>query len=116
MIIYLHKKCSTCKAALAFLEKKNITLDVKDIVIDPPTIDELQKMLKFKKSNIKKIMNTSGLLYKEMGLASKLGNMSSDEVLALLSNHGMLVKRPFLLDTNFGLTGFKEPEWSQHFD
>ncbi len=115
MIIYLHKKCSTCKAALAFLEKKNIAFNVKDIVFEAPTIDELQKMLKFQKGNIKKIMNTSGLLYKEMGLASKLESMSIDEVLALLSHYGMLVKRPFLLGANFGLTGFKEPEWSQHF-
>lgn len=115
MIIYLHKKCSTCKSALAFLEKKNTVLDVKDIVIDPPTIEELQMMLKFQNGNIKKIINTSGLLYKEMGLAKKLEDMGTDEVLALLSNHGMLVKRPFLLGKDFGLLGFKESEWSQHF-
>jgi len=115
MIIYLHKKCSTCKAALNFLEKKNIPLNVKDIVIEAPTIEELQMMLNFQNGNIKKIMNTSGLLYKEMGLAVKLDNMSRDDILALLSHHGMLVKRPFLLGTNFGLTGFKEAEWSHRF-
>jgi arsenate reductase-like glutaredoxin family protein len=37
--------------------------------------------------------------------------MTTDEALTLLSIHGMLVKRPFLIGKDFGLTGFKEGEW-----
>ena len=48
-----------------------------------------------------------------MGLSKKLDDMPMAEVLALLSQHGMLVKRPFLLGEDFGLIGFNEKEWSQ---
>ena len=68
-------------------------------------------MLSYKNGNLKRLFNTSGLLYKELGLSSKLDQMSQKEALTLLSQHGMLVKRPFLIEPTFGLTGFKEEEW-----
>ena len=62
---------------------------------------------------LKKFFNTSGLLYKSMGLKDKLPNMSEEEQLKLLSTDGMLVKRPFLINEDFVLVGFKEKEWSE---
>lgn len=60
---------------------------------------------------LKKFFNTSGLLYKSMGLKDKLPEMSEDEMLKLLAADGMLVKRPLLVGDNFVLVGFKEAEW-----
>ena len=113
MIIYLHSKCSTCQNAQRFLEEKKIAITIKDITKQPPSIEELQKMLGFQNGNLTKLLNTSGELYREMRLSSKLKDMSLPEILVLLSCHGMLIKRPFLLGDDFGLTGFKEAEWSQ---
>jgi Spx/MgsR family transcriptional regulator len=93
-----------------------MSFTVKEITQEPPSIEELGKMLEFHKGNIKKLLNTSGLLYREMNLAHKLKEMSTQEILRLLSEHGMLVKRPFLLKKDFGLVGFKEAEWSQKFE
>ena len=113
MIIYLHGKCSTCQSAKLFLEKKNIVFTIKDITKEAPSFEELERMLKFKNGNLTKLLNTSGQLYKEMELSKKIKDMSISEVLSLLNHHGMLVKRPFLIGSDFGLTGFKEEEWSQ---
>ncbi|MBQ1212713.1 MAG: arsenate reductase family protein, partial [Clostridia bacterium] len=55
--------------------------------------------------------NTSGLLYKSLGLKDKLPQMSDSEALKLLSTDGMLVKRPLLISDDFVLVGFKESEW-----
>jgi len=115
MIVYLYSKCSTCQKALKFLENKKIDVIVKEITSDPPTVSELEKMLEFKEGNIKKLLNTSGVLYRQMHLTEKLDKMPIEEVLSLLSQNGMLIKRPFLLGSSFGLTGFKESEWSQKF-
>jgi Spx/MgsR family transcriptional regulator len=113
MILYLYSKCSTCQTALQFLKKCDVDIAVKEIVQEPPTVAELQQMLQFQKGNLKKLLNTSGLLYREMQLSLKLKDMSVEEVLVLLSQHGMLVKRPFLIADHFGLTGFNEAEWAQ---
>ena len=113
MILYIYSKCSTCQNALKFLEQRNISFIRKEITDTPPTIAELQQMLNFQNDNLKKLFNTSGLLYKEMQMSKKLNGMSEREALSLLSQNGMLVKRPFLLGTSFGLVGFNESKWSE---
>jgi len=62
---------------------------------------------------LKKFFNTSGLLYKELGLKDKLPQMSEDEQLKLLATNGMLVKRPLVVGEDFVLTGFREKEWER---
>ena len=47
---------------------------------------------------VRKFFNTSGVLYKSLGLKEKLPSMSEDECLELLATDGMLVKRPLLVD------------------
>lgn len=113
MILYIYSKCSTCQNALKFLERKNISFVRKEIVETPPSVEELRTMLDYVGGNIKKIFNTSGQLYREMHLNEKLKSMSEEDAILLLSQHGMLVIRPFLLGDDFGLLGFKEIEWSK---
>lgn len=112
MILYIYSKCSTCQNALRFLEQNKISFIRKEITETPPSVKELQAMLKFANGNLKKLFNTSGLLYKEMQLSEKLKDMPEADALILLSKHGMLVKRPFLLGDDFGFTGFNEALWS----
>lgn len=112
MILYTHPKCSTCQKALVFLQQKGIQPQIRDITQQPPSLGELQKMLGYQNGQVKKLLNTSGQLYREMGLSKT--TLSTEELLLLLSQHGMLVKRPFLLGEDFGCTGFKETEWDMH--
>ena len=62
---------------------------------------------------MKKFFNTSGLIYKDMGLKDKLPTMTEEEQLRLLATDGMLVKRPLVVGENFVITGFKEAEWTE---
>ena len=62
---------------------------------------------------LKRFFNTSGLLYKSMGLKDKLPGMSEEEMLQLLATDGMLVKRPLLVGGDFVLVGFKETQWAE---
>lgn len=114
MIVYVYSKCSTCKDALNYLEKNKVKFNRREITETPPSIAELKKMLGFV-LDIKKLFNTSGLLYKELNMKDKLSALSEKEALSLLSQNGMLVKRPFVLSDKFGLVGFKEKEWDKVF-
>ncbi|CUI16121.1 putative arsenate reductase [Candidatus Protochlamydia naegleriophila] len=116
MIIYVYSKCSTCQKALSFLTQKKIAFTRREITETPPSLQELQTMLDYKEGDIKKLFNSSGQLYREWQLSEKLKSLSSDEALTLLSQHGMLVKRPFLLGEGIGLTGFNEKEWESLVD
>ena len=114
-IIYLYSKCTTCQKALRFLEENHIQFEKKEIKETPPSIEELKQMLDYLGGDVKKLFNTSGLLYRELDLSKKISSMSLEECLDLLSNNGMLVKRPFLLQKNAGLVGFREPLWKKAF-
>ena len=63
---------------------------------------------------LKKFFNTSGLLYKSMGLKDRLPAMSEAEQLDLLAQDGMLVKRPLVVGDDFVLVGFKAQDWEKY--
>lgn len=116
MIIYVYSKCSTCQKALRFLEERKLNFQKKEIVTTPPSIEELEKMLHYKEGNIRKLFNTSGQMYRDMQLSSKLETMPLKGAFILLAQNGMLIKRPFLIGKDFGLNGFVEKEWVKEFD
>lgn len=113
MIFICYPKCTTCQKARAWLDEHHITYNFRDIKLENPTYDELAAWHEHSGLPLKKFFNTSGLLYKSMGIKDKLPQMSEDEMLKLLATDGMLVKRPLLVSDEFVLVGFKETEWTE---
>ena len=99
--------------ALKWLEVHNVEFEERAIKEENPTYEELKEWYTMSGLPLKKFFNTSGMIYRDMGLSRKLADMSEDEQLALLATDGMLVKRPLVVGENFVLTGFKEAEWEQ---
>lgn len=111
MIFVCYPKCTTCKRAQAFLDGKGVDYEIRNIKEDNPTFDELKTWFAASGLAIKKLFNTSGLVYKELGLKDKLPAMGEEECLRLMAADGMLVKRPVLIGKSFALFGFREEEW-----
>lgn len=111
MLVLVYRKCSTCQKALKWLEEHKVEFEERPIVEQNPTYEELKAWHAKSGLPLKKFFNTSGMLYKEMGLKDKLPEMTEDEQLKLLATNGMLVKRPLVVGENFVLTGFREKEW-----
>lgn len=107
-----YPKCTTCQRAKKWLDDNGVEYELRDIKLDNPTFDELTEWYEKSGLPIKRFFNTSGLLYKSLGLKDKLPQMSDSEALKLLSTDGMLVKRPLLISDDFVLVGFKEAEWA----
>lgn len=107
-----YPKCTTCQKAKKWLDDHKIEYELRDIKINNPSFEELTDWYQKCGLPIRKFFNTSGLLYKSMGLKTKLANMSDAEMLQLLATDGMLVKRPLLVSEEFVLVGFKESEWN----
>ena len=111
MLFVHYPKCSTCKKAMNWLDEHNVEFDQRHIVEDNPTVDELRLWHKMSDLPLRRFFNTSGMLYRDMGLKDKLTNMSEDEMYELLASNGMLVKRPLLVLDDTVLVGFKQAEW-----
>lgn len=110
--VYEYGGCSTCKKALKFLDAREVPYEKIDITEKAPSPAELKQMLGHV-GELRKLFNTSGLVYKELKLSEKLPDLSEREAFALLAGNGRLVKRPFVLGAGWGAVGFKEDEWKK---
>ena len=114
MILVLeYPRCSTCKKALQWLRDNGVAFEDRHIVEQNPTQQELTEWYHKSGLPLKRFFNTSGMLYRSMGLKDRLAAMSEEEQLALLATNGMLVKRPLVVGDDFVLVGFKEAEWER---
>lgn len=112
---YAYQKCGTCNQAIKFLESGKIDFEKIPIRETPPTISEIKKQLQYQNGEIKKLFNISGQDYRELNLKEKRLTMNIEEQIELLSKNGNLIKRPFVLGSDFGLVGFNEEEWNLKF-
>ena len=106
-----YPKCTTCQRAKRWLDENKIEYELRDIKLDSPSFDELSEWYGRSALALKRFFNTSGLLYKSLGLKERLSSMSDEDMLSLLASDGMLVKRPIAVGEDFVLVGFKEDEW-----
>ena len=106
-----YPKCTTCQKAKDLLDSYHAQYETRDIKADNPSCDELKEWLALSELPVRRFFNTSGQLYRSLGLKDKLPTMSEDECLKLLATDGMLVKRPLLVDEYRALVGFNKVEW-----
>ena len=103
--------CSTCQKAKRWLEDNGVAYTARHIKTDNPTKEELTAWIARSGLPIKRFFNTSGLVYKAMGLKDKLPAMSEEEQISLLASDGMLVKRPLAVTEERVIPGFRPAEW-----
>ena len=113
MLFLEYPPCSTCKKAKNWLLEHGIEFTARHIKENNPTAEEISLWQEKSGLELKKFFNTSGMIYRNLGLKDKLPAMSREEQLALLASDGMLVKRPILVTGDAVLVGFKEKDWEK---
>ncbi len=113
MLFIEYPKCTTCQRAKKWLDENGIEYEDRNIKEERPTYEELLDWHARSGLPLKRFFNTSGLLYKSMGLKEKLPQMDEEEQLRLLATDGMLVKRPIIVNGDMILVGFREAEWQR---
>lgn len=114
ILVLCYSRCSTCKKALKWLDDHHIAYESRDIKEENPSEDELAAWHARSGLPIRRFFNTSGMVYREKNVKSKLdAGMTDADAYELLATDGMLVKRPLVIGSDFVLTGFREPEWGE---
>lgn len=108
-----YPRWTTCSKARKWLDEHNIEYEERNIKDNNPTEGELKQWIERSSYPIKRFFNTSGKIYRELGLKDKLDTMADDEKIKALASDGMLVKRPLLVGEDNVLVGFKEGEWEE---
>ncbi len=113
LTVYQYPKCSTCRKALAWLEKQGIAFDKIDIVTSPPSRAVLEKAAKAAGVSVKKMFNVSGESYRSGGFKDRLPEMTDADAFAALAKDGKLIKRPLVVGDRLALVGFDEGVWKK---
>jgi Spx/MgsR family transcriptional regulator len=104
-IKFLHKpNCTTCRKAKAFLEKKQVELETRDLGKDRMSVAELDQLIG--KRDHRKFLNTRNELYR----TRKMGENppSRDEALKLMAAEPNLIRRPVVLRGSDIVLGYDE--------
>lgn len=110
IVYYEYPKCSTCRAAKAELNRLGLAFEAIDIKEQPPTVEQLRQWMEATGLELKQYFNTSGNSYRSLDLKDRLPNLSVEEALTLLSQDGMLIKRPLLIqDDRILQIGYRTP-------
>ncbi len=113
IIFYSYLKCSTCRKAAKWLDKKDFEYQLIDIVKEPPLLDYLNLALG-QYSDKKRIFNTRGKAFKSINL--DIYSLSKEEIIQFLLSDGKLIKRPFLVyKEKKVILGFNEIEYAKQF-
>jgi arsenate reductase len=115
-IVLCYPKCGTCQKAEKWLKANSIEYTYRPIKEENPTKAELTEWLDKSGLPIAKFFNTSGLLYKEHNMKDKVKSLPTNELLEILAQNGLMVKRPILLSADKVLVGFKEEDWKALFE
>lgn len=103
--------CTTSQKAIKIIETKGkIVADKIDIRENPPSEALIRAAIQQFDNKPRKIMNTSGELYRQLGLKDKLDGMELDQIVELLAENGMLIKRPFVTDGHRFSVGAREKD------
>ena len=114
IIFYSYLKCSTCRKAAKWLDKKDFEYQLIDIVNEPPLLDYLSLALEQYSADKKKIFNTRGKVFKSIN--PDIYSLSREEIIQLLLSDGKLIKRPFLIyEGKKVILGFNEIEYAKQF-
>jgi arsenate reductase len=111
-LLLSYSGCSTCKKAIRWLNDHGIAYDLRPIVDEPPTAQELAVWIPASGLPVQKWLNTSGLSYRALGKA-KVDAADEATLRKWLSQDGKLVKRPVFVQGKKVLVGFREEAWSE---
>ncbi len=93
--IYHNPNCGTSRKTLALLQERGLEPKVIEYLKDPPTRDELVRLLDEMEMAPRELIRRKGDLYDELGLADP--KWSDDQLIDFMIEHPILIERPIVV-------------------
>ncbi len=107
MKIYHNPRCSKSRQALALIQEAGIEPEIVEYLQTPPTVEELDKILKLLKCEPQDVMRRGEAVYRELGLKDR--SLSRGEAIELMVEHPKLIERPIIVKGRRAVIG-RPPE------
>ncbi len=76
---YWYPKCSTCKKAKAWLDQHGVSYQTVDMIKEVPKASTIETWLETSQVPIRRLFNTSGMKYRELGLKDQVGEFTASK-------------------------------------
>ncbi|HGF6559154.1 arsenate reductase (glutaredoxin) [Providencia sp. wls1922] len=94
--IYHNPRCSKSRETLALLQEKGITPTVVEYLTTPPSIAEIEKLLKMLGfTDARQLMRTKEDIYKELKLADN--DITQAQLIQAMHDNPRLIERPIVV-------------------
>jgi Spx/MgsR family transcriptional regulator len=109
--IYLYSNCSSCKNADALLKEANADAVRRDIFKERLTAGEISTLFARLGLTPTEMLSRRSRPYAELGLADR--ELEDDEIVALMSQHPALIRRPLIAKDGKAVVGFNRTKISE---
>lgn len=111
VIIYMSPSCTSCRKANAWLEEYNIPFIQRNIMKNPPTELELNRMMSLTDKGTDELISTRSKAFKKLNI--NIDELSLHELYDLVHHHPEILRKPIILDQRRIQVGYNESEIRQ---
>ena len=94
IVVWHNPRCSKSRNGIKYLDEKGVAYEIRRYLEEPPTVEELQAVLKKLGMRPRELMRTKEAIYRELGLKE----VSDDEkLIEAMAEHPKLIERPIVI-------------------
>jgi arsenate reductase len=105
--IFHNPRCSKSRATKTLLEENGVATNIVEYLKTPPTVDELDTILKLLSMEPRDLMRKQESAYKENNLGAP--ELSREQLIQAMVDHPILIERPIVVRGNKATIG-RPPE------
>jgi arsenate reductase len=103
LVIYHNPSCSKSRETLQILEHNNLTPRVIEYLDEPPTRQELKKIMQMLGISARDLLRTGEQIYQDAKLDNEA--LSEDEIISAICTHPILLQRPIVVSGERAIIG-----------
>lgn len=101
---YTYPSCTSCRKAKMWLKQNKVSFEERHLFKETPSVEELRELLKLTKAGTEDILAKRSQSFKSLDV--DIYDLSTNELLELLTKNPKLLKRPLVTDGELLIAGY----------
>lgn len=101
---YTYPSCTSCRKAKMWLKQNKVSFEERHLFKETPSVEELRELLKLTKGGTEDILAKRSQSFKSLDV--DIYDLSTNELLKLLTKNPKLLKRPLVTDGKHLIAGY----------
>lgn len=101
---YTYPSCTSCRKAKMWLKQNKVSFEERHLFKETPSVEELRELLKLTKGGTEDILAKRSQSFKSLDV--DIYDLSTNELLKLLTKNPKLLKRPLVTDGKQLIAGY----------